>query len=68
MSAGGWPVVAINPRPLTLPKNPNADDNGNGYTNLEEWLQLHALGVEQAANFSPTETETQRARLGQATP
>jgi len=43
---GGWPVLAENVRPLTPPANPNGDDNGNGYTNLEEWLQQLAAQVE----------------------
>ena len=25
-------------RSLTLPDNPHGDDNGNGYTNIEEWI------------------------------
>jgi hypothetical protein len=35
---GGWPALAVNTRPLTPPANPNGDDDGDGYTNLEEWL------------------------------
>jgi len=35
---GGWPRTSPTSRPLDLPDNPNGDDNGNGYTNLEEWL------------------------------
>jgi len=35
---GGWPALAVNTRALTPPANPNGDDNGDGYTNLEEWL------------------------------
>ena len=37
-SAGGYPVRAAVIRNLTLPANPNGDDNNNGYTNLEDWL------------------------------
>lgn len=43
-NAGGWPVLAENSRPLELPADPNGDDDGDGYTNLEEWL--HALAAE----------------------
>jgi len=42
---GGWPLLAVNVRPLTVPANPNAD-SGNGYTNLEIWLQQFAAQVE----------------------
>jgi hypothetical protein len=39
--AGGWPVYAQNRAHWTtpLPKSPNADDDHDGYTNIEEWLQ-----------------------------
>lgn len=46
-NAGGWPVLAENYRPLDLPANPNGDDDGDGYTNLEEWLHEQARIVEQ---------------------
>lgn len=35
---GSWPVLAANARTLTIPNNPNGDDDGDGYTNLEEQL------------------------------
>jgi uncharacterized protein YjdB len=38
----GYPVLAKNKRSLKIPANPHADDNKNGYTNLEDWLyQFH---------------------------
>jgi uncharacterized protein YjdB len=43
---GGWPVLAVNTRALTLPAAPNADDDGDGYTNLEEWLHQFAAQAE----------------------
>jgi len=43
---GGWPSLAVNVRPLTLPANPNVT-NVNGYTNLELWLQNMAREVEE---------------------
>lgn len=43
-NGGGWPQYAENQRRLTLPDNPNGDDDQDGYTNLEEWL--HALAAE----------------------
>ena len=35
---GGWPKLVVNNRTLVIPSNPHADDDGDGYTNLEEWL------------------------------
>ena len=43
---GGWQELEQNTRALTLPANPNADDDGDGYTNLEEWLHAFAAEVE----------------------
>ena len=43
---GGWPKLAENRRKLTLPENPTGDDDGDGYTNLEEWLHAFAADVE----------------------
>ena len=43
---GGWPKLAKNRRALTLPNNPNGDDDRDGYTNLEEWLYTLAASVE----------------------
>ena len=46
--AGGWPsdYDKSTYRALTLPANPNADDDGNGYTNIEEFLYQLARNVE----------------------
>jgi hypothetical protein len=41
-----FPTLAQNQRALTLPANPNGDDDGDGYTNLEEWLHCMAAQVE----------------------
>lgn len=46
---GGWPALAQNRRALTLPPNINGDDDGDGYTNLEEWLHGYSLAVEGSA-------------------
>jgi hypothetical protein len=43
---GGWPALAQNTRLLAPPANPSADDDGDGYTNLEEWLHQFAAEVE----------------------
>jgi len=42
---GGWPDLAANRRELTLPQNPDGDDDGDGYTNLEEWLHSYSAAV-----------------------
>jgi hypothetical protein len=45
-NAGGWPSYPTNVRPAQIPENPNHDTDGDGYTNLEEWLQEQAAAVE----------------------
>jgi pectate lyase len=50
---GGFPELAENVRPMTsIPgfpgSNPHVDDDGDGTTNLEEWLQGQTYIVEQA--------------------
>jgi hypothetical protein len=38
-NAGGWPNYPATTRALTLPESPFIDSDGDGYTNLENWLQ-----------------------------
>ena len=52
-NAGGWPVLAENFRALTLPANYNGDDDGDGYTNLEELLHNFSAVVEGRAVEPP---------------
>jgi hypothetical protein len=47
-NGGGWPRLAENRRQLELPASPSSDDNGNGYTNLEQFLHEMAWAVEGA--------------------
>jgi hypothetical protein len=35
---GGWPVIREERRKLDLPAHPNRDSDGDGYTDLENWL------------------------------
>jgi hypothetical protein len=58
---GGYPVYAQNYRALTLPTNPNGDDDGDGYTNLEEWLfdfsaQVEGASGQPVASAGPDQT------------
>jgi len=43
---GGWPNLARNTRTFPTPANPNGDDDGDGYTNIEEVLQQMAASLE----------------------
>ena len=43
---GGWPRLEENRRELTVPQRPHGDDDGDGYTNLEEWINGFAAAVE----------------------
>ena len=40
---GGYPILAENVRTFELPEDPNGDEDGDGYTNLEE--RLHDLAA-----------------------
>lgn len=45
---GGYPTLTPTTRTLSTPISPHVD-SGNGYTNLEVWLQGYAAGVEGMA-------------------
>lgn len=45
INAGGWPVIPENTHQLVSPINLHGDSNGDGYTNLENWLQDYSLLV-----------------------
>ena len=46
---GGWPKLDEHHHPLTLPQNPNGDDDGNSYMNVEQWLHSFAAKVERCS-------------------
>jgi hypothetical protein len=61
-NAGGWPELANNVRRLEVPADPNGDDDGDGYTNVEEWLHGMAAKVEgRAASVQPEAPQDDRA-------
>jgi hypothetical protein len=43
---GGWPALGTQVRPLSLPEAPNADPDGDGYTNMDDWLHQRSREVE----------------------
>jgi hypothetical protein len=45
-AVGGFPKLAENKKTLKIPAVPHGDSDGDGYTNLEEWLHAHAAAVE----------------------
>jgi hypothetical protein len=55
---GGWPKLALNNRKLNLPVNPHDDNDGNGYTNLEDWLHEFSAQVEGSITESPLNAPT----------
>lgn len=52
-NGGGWPQYAQNTRTLDVPSNPSGDDDGDGYTNVEEWLHTIAAEVEGRFDSEP---------------
>ena len=52
-ASGDWPTLAIHKIKLAIPPNPHADDDGDGYTNLEEWLHSQAAIVEGKSPVLP---------------
>ena len=47
MDNGGYVDVEENQRILTLPENPQGDDDSDGISNLVEWLQSYTDAIEQ---------------------
>jgi len=46
---GGWPDLGSSFRSFPVPENPDGDDDGDGYTNIEEILHQMAFQVEATA-------------------
>ena len=53
-NAGGWPQMAEVTRTLAVPGDPNGDSDGDGYTNLEEWLHGMAADLEGGSGGNST--------------
>ncbi|MGF1614401.1 MAG: hypothetical protein ACFCVA_10975 [Gammaproteobacteria bacterium] len=68
---GGYPQLKPTRHKLNIPANPNRDDNGDGYTNLENWLHELALKVQGGSQVSklnpPTKPEPLRLQVQQQT-
>ncbi|MEL6194989.1 MAG: malectin, partial [Bacteroidota bacterium] len=62
---GGLPKLARNQRKLNIPSNPSGDNDGDGYTNLEEWLHQMAAQVEGKPYDPGDEPEDQTPGLGE---
>ncbi len=65
---GGWPGEQGRRRPLELPDNPNGDDNGDGYTNLENWLHQLSAQVEGRRPELPAEVRIVGSSVREGTP
>jgi len=65
---GGWPNVPGNRRILDLPDNPDRDDDGDGYTNLEEWLHELAAQVEGRRQEQPAQVTVTGSSVREGNP
>ncbi|MEM8896942.1 MAG: malectin domain-containing carbohydrate-binding protein, partial [Bacteroidota bacterium] len=61
---GGLPKLARNQLRLNIPSNPSGDHDGDGYTNLEEWLHQMAAEVEGKPYDPGEEPENPNPGLG----
>jgi hypothetical protein len=50
---GGFPDLAVRTQRLAVPSDPHGDDDGDGYTNVEEWLHDYALAVQNVGGTLP---------------
>jgi hypothetical protein len=63
---GGWPVLAEVVRTFVPVANPNGDDDGDGYTNLEEQLIVADGQVMEPATISRVFWDLPAALVGEA--
>ena len=61
---GGPQALAENPATGGPPVNPSDDGDGDGYTNLEEWLHAKAAQVEGAPTYSQSVSRNGRRNEG----
>ncbi|MBD3322359.1 MAG: hypothetical protein GF350_14760 [Chitinivibrionales bacterium] len=64
----GMPPITGTTRPFEAPQNYNADDDGDGYTNLEEVLHQMAAEVEGSGRLLALDTENPFRKPGLAVP
>lgn len=50
---GGFPELAVRTRALSVPTRPHEDDDGDGYSNVEEWLHGYSLAVQSGDGTLP---------------
>jgi len=48
-TVSAWPKLAEDRREFTAPDDPNGDSDGDGYTNVEEWLHAFASSPRRGA-------------------
>ncbi len=74
---GGYPNPTSTNRSLNIPTNPNGDDDGDGYTNVEEWIHSFETGTTAPTPIrtptpmltrTPTPTPTRTPTPGAPTP
>ncbi|MBD3321312.1 MAG: hypothetical protein GF350_09485 [Chitinivibrionales bacterium] len=60
---GGFPDFDETRRELNIPDNPDGDEDGDGYTNVEAWLHDMARAVEGTGRPDPLEVSDMSVRV-----